>query len=170
MTGKKRMWFPGASYHITARGNRRNDIFKDEEDFELYYFNGKCTRIISEYGKQVTKDITNYLIQEGNVILSGLSKGIESIAHTVTIKNNGRTMAFLPCGIDYVYPKEHKSLINMISDFGVLLSQYQPGDKIKKSYFRERSKRIIEWSDEVILVEAWENSTVLTSIEYAHKI
>lgn len=36
MTSKKRIWFPGASYHITTRGNRRNDIFKDEEDFEVY--------------------------------------------------------------------------------------------------------------------------------------
>lgn len=36
MTEKKRIWFPGASYHITARGNRRNDIFKDGEDFQVY--------------------------------------------------------------------------------------------------------------------------------------
>jgi len=36
MTDKKRVWFPGASYHITSRGNRRNDIFKDEEDFQIY--------------------------------------------------------------------------------------------------------------------------------------
>lgn len=36
MPTAKRKWYPGASYHITARGNHRNDIFKDEEDF-LYY-------------------------------------------------------------------------------------------------------------------------------------
>ncbi|EJO5346285.1 transposase [Clostridium botulinum] len=33
---KKRVWFPNSSYHITARGNRKNDIFKDEEDFQVY--------------------------------------------------------------------------------------------------------------------------------------
>jgi REP element-mobilizing transposase RayT len=33
---KKRVWYPGASYHITARGNHRDDIFKEKEDF-LYY-------------------------------------------------------------------------------------------------------------------------------------
>ena len=26
-------WYHGASYHVTARGNHRNDIFKDKEDF-----------------------------------------------------------------------------------------------------------------------------------------
>lgn len=36
MTKKARVWYPNTSYHITARGNRRNDIFRDEEDFELY--------------------------------------------------------------------------------------------------------------------------------------
>jgi putative transposase len=33
MPTKKRIWYPGACYHITARGNHRNDIFKEEEDF-----------------------------------------------------------------------------------------------------------------------------------------
>lgn len=36
MTSERRIWFPGAAYHITARGNRRNDIFRDGEDFEVY--------------------------------------------------------------------------------------------------------------------------------------
>ena len=36
MPTKKREWYPYASYHITARGNHRNDIFKDEEDFVYY--------------------------------------------------------------------------------------------------------------------------------------
>lgn len=36
MTKLKREWYEGASYHITARGNRRNNIFRDEEDFQVY--------------------------------------------------------------------------------------------------------------------------------------
>ena len=36
MPTQKRTWYPGACYHVTARGNHRNDIFKDEEDF-LHY-------------------------------------------------------------------------------------------------------------------------------------
>jgi REP element-mobilizing transposase RayT len=33
---KKRVWYSGAVYHITNRGNRRSDIFKDEEDYQVY--------------------------------------------------------------------------------------------------------------------------------------
>lgn len=36
MTTQARIWYPNTSYHITARGNRRNDIFRDEEDFQIY--------------------------------------------------------------------------------------------------------------------------------------
>jgi putative transposase len=36
MPTRKRQWYPGASYHITARGNHRNNIFKDKEDFVYY--------------------------------------------------------------------------------------------------------------------------------------
>ncbi|WP_461207861.1 transposase [Clostridium sp. DL1XJH146] len=36
MTDKERIWYPDNTYHITIRGNRRNDIFRDEEDFEIY--------------------------------------------------------------------------------------------------------------------------------------
>lgn len=36
MTSPARIWYPNTSYHITSRGNRRNDIFKDDEDFKVY--------------------------------------------------------------------------------------------------------------------------------------
>lgn len=36
MTSRARVWYPNAIYHITSRGNRRNDIFKDDEDFQVY--------------------------------------------------------------------------------------------------------------------------------------
>lgn len=36
MVKKKRIWYPGAVYHITNRGNRRADIFRDEEDYQVY--------------------------------------------------------------------------------------------------------------------------------------
>lgn len=36
MTISKIVWESGMTYHITTRGNRRNDIFRDEEDFQVY--------------------------------------------------------------------------------------------------------------------------------------
>ncbi len=36
MARKIRKWFPGATYHITARGNRRDSIFYDVQDYQYY--------------------------------------------------------------------------------------------------------------------------------------
>lgn len=36
MARKLREWYPNTCYHITSRGNRRSDIFKDEADFGVY--------------------------------------------------------------------------------------------------------------------------------------
>ncbi|MDR4949883.1 transposase [Neobacillus cucumis] len=36
MSRKHRVWFPGAKYHITSRGNRRSSIFYDDYDREAY--------------------------------------------------------------------------------------------------------------------------------------
>jgi REP element-mobilizing transposase RayT len=33
---KLREWYPNAMYHITSRGNRRNDIYRDNEDYQVY--------------------------------------------------------------------------------------------------------------------------------------
>ena len=36
MPRKKHEWYIGAKLHVIARGNHRNDIFRDETDYELY--------------------------------------------------------------------------------------------------------------------------------------
>lgn len=36
MARKARVWWPGACYHIMCRGNHRHDIFRDDEDREVY--------------------------------------------------------------------------------------------------------------------------------------
>lgn len=43
MRRKKLEWYPGVMYYVTARGNRRSDIFKEEIDFQFYLkFYLKC--------------------------------------------------------------------------------------------------------------------------------
>ena len=45
MARKKRVWYPGAIYHITNRGNRRSDIFRDDEDYQVYLENLRQVKI-----------------------------------------------------------------------------------------------------------------------------
>lgn len=166
---------------LTINDKLYDNRFKFKESPIIFYYKGNIkqdekstavigTRNCTEYGKQAARDITKELIEEGNTIVSGLSKGIEAVAHIVALKNNGRAIAFLPCGIDYIYPKEHKKLIEAIPENGVLISQYPPGDRINRTYFLEKNKRMAEWADNIILIEATERSGTLATVEYANKI
>jgi putative transposase len=38
MPRKKHEWYIGAKLHVIARGNHRNDIFRNESDYELYLY------------------------------------------------------------------------------------------------------------------------------------
>lgn len=54
MVTKKRLWYPGCTYHITARGNHRNDIFRDDADYGMYFILiGECLKFYKEYNYEV---------------------------------------------------------------------------------------------------------------------
>ena len=45
MARKKRIWYPGAMYHVMSRGNRRTEIFRDASDHLRFL---ECMQIIKE--------------------------------------------------------------------------------------------------------------------------
>ena len=61
----------------------------------------------TDYGKIVTEKVVNELISKNYTVVSGLGLGVNAIAHDVSIKNNGKTIAILGSGIDNCYPKEN---------------------------------------------------------------
>ena len=57
----------------------------------------------SEYGKNITDKICEDLLtNEGVVIVNGLAKGIDSIAHKTCLSNNGKTIAVLGNGLNVI--------------------------------------------------------------------
>lgn len=73
MTNKKREWYEGATYHITARGHHRNDIFRDEEDFQIYL------TILEEallYFNSYNYEVLSYCLMDNHVHLI-LKTGVE---------------------------------------------------------------------------------------------
>lgn len=63
MGRKKLEWYPGAMYHVTARGNRKNDIFKEKNDFEYYL---KCMEEALVYYKDCYR-IISYCLMTNHV-------------------------------------------------------------------------------------------------------
>lgn len=62
----RRKWYPGAIYHITARGNHKNDIFRDEEDFQVYLALAKEAK---KYYEESKYEIICYCLMTNHVHL-----------------------------------------------------------------------------------------------------
>lgn len=125
------------------------------------------TRRATVYGRQVTEEIVNDLARSKITIVSGLAKGIDSIAHRAALEAGGRTIAVFACGLDIVYPAENAKLAREIMEHGALISEYPLGTKPKADNFPRRNRIMSGLSLGVLVVEAGENSGALITANQA---
>ncbi len=94
------------------------------------------TRRMTSYGASLAREISTFLSANGVIVVSGMARGVDSIAHAAALDAGGRTLAVLGCGVDVVYPPENRSLAARIEAAGALISDYPPGTPLTGSIFR----------------------------------
>jgi DNA processing protein len=67
------------------------------------------SRAGSPYALAVAERLAADLCARGLVVISGLARGVDSAAHRGALSVSGRTIAVLGCGVDVVYPREHRA-------------------------------------------------------------
>jgi DNA processing protein len=127
------------------------------------------TRSPSQYGQKVADRMASALAEQGITIVSGLARGLDSIAHLAALRSGGRTLAVLGNGIDKVYPVENRRLAEQIVDNqqGAILTEYSPGTPAHAEHFPARNRIISGLSLGVLVVEAPENSGALLTASSA---
>ncbi len=125
------------------------------------------TRRATVYGRQVTEEIVSDLARNRITIVSGLAKGIDTIAHRTALEAGGRTIAVFGCGLDIVYPAENAKLARDIMEHGALISEYPLGTKPKADNFPRRNRIMSGVSLGVLVIEAGENSGAMITAEQA---
>lgn len=127
------------------------------------------TRDNSLYGKQVTQEFTETLSKSGITIVSGLAKGIDTVAHQICVKNKYRTIAVAGSGIDNqsIYPSINRSLAKQIEQSGAVVSEYPLGTLPVKQNFPRRNRIISGLCVGVLVIEAPEESGALITARYA---
>lgn len=125
------------------------------------------SRNATMYGKLITQKFSKELCARGITVISGMARGIDAEAHISAILSKGRTIAVLGCGVDVVYPSEHKSLMEQIIESGAIVSEFLMGSEPARENFPVRNRIISGMSFGVIVVEAGNKSGALITAQYA---
>ncbi len=139
-------------------------IFSDKDNYSIAAVG---TRNPTNYGKVQTERIISELALQGITIVSGLARGIDSIAHQTALKNGSRTIAVIGSGLDVVYPPENKNLFNKISENGLIISEYPLGTKPDAQNFPRRNRIISGLSLGVIVFETAINGGAMQTAHFA---
>ena len=125
------------------------------------------SRKTSSYGRAMTERVSQELASHGVTVVSGMARGIDSVAHQGAISAGGRTIAVLGCGVDVVYPPENRNLFQEIIDHGAVLSEFPMGSPPEGSHFPKRNRIISGLSMGVVVVEAGQRSGSLITANCA---
>lgn len=122
----------------------------------------------TKYGEIVAKNLSYQIAQNNIVTISGLARGIDSIAHTETLKAKGKTIAVIGSSIDNIYPTENIELANeIVKSGGVIVSEYVIGTKAQKMNFPARNRIISGISNGVVVIEAKKKSGTMITVDFA---
>lgn len=141
----------------------RGDLKKEDELAVAIVGSRKTT----QYGRWMAEKISQDLSRHGITIISGMARGIDSVAHWGALSSGGRTIAVLGCGVDVVYPSENRGLFRKIIEQGALLSEFPIGTPPESGHFPRRNRIISGLAIGVVIVQAGERSGALITAGYA---
>lgn len=151
-------------------GRPLNDI---ESKFapEMIFYKGSidiplpCPRVsiigsrgASENGLLEAKKLTEILVKNKVIIVSGLAKGIDTVGHKTAIESGGKTIAVIGTPLNKVYPKENSVLQDELMKNHLVISQYPVGHSTTRKDFVFRNRTMALISDATVIVEAGESS------------
>lgn len=127
------------------------------------------TRTITEYGRQSAYSIAYDLAKSGAVVVSGMAKGIDAMAHRGAIDAGGYTVAVLGNGIERAYPDENLSLMKEIIKNGLVISEFRPFTPPNGYNFPTRNRIISGLSQGTVVIESPASSGALITARIANE-
>jgi DNA processing protein len=109
-------------------------------------------RNASSLGTRMARALSKDLGAQGQVIVSGLARGIDAAAHHAALETG--TIAVLAGGVDVCYPAENTALQEKIARQGLCLSEQPMGLRPFARHFPRRNRIISGLARAVVVVEA----------------
>ena len=103
----------------------------------------------------------------GFVVVSGMARGLDAVAHTAALDAGGPTIGVLGNGLGVIYPAANRELYDRVRDHGLLLTEFPPGERPRVSSFPRRNRLISGLSRVTVVVEAAAGSGTLITVDAA---
>ncbi|HTY02053.1 MAG TPA: DNA-processing protein DprA [Bacteroidota bacterium] len=142
-TGLKRIYDPPLI--LFARGTLSKD---DDSSLAIV-----GTREPSPYGIRMAEWFAEEFARAGLTVVSGLARGIDTAAHSSTLRHGGRTVAIIGSGVDVLYPPENRVIAERMMSQGAVLSEFPMGTKPDAVNFPRRNRLISGMTLGTIVVE-----------------
>jgi DNA processing protein len=125
------------------------------------------SRKATVYSKEAMSLIVPPLVENDAVIISGLAKGADTMAHEAALEFGGKTIAVLGHGLFHLYPKENRMLADKLATDHLLVTEYPPYVKPERWTFPMRNRIISGLSDVVVVTESADKSGTMSTVEHA---
>jgi DNA processing protein len=125
------------------------------------------SRAATGLGLAFARTLARDLASAGMTVVSGLARGIDTMAHRGALDAHGRTVAVLGSGLDRLYPAENDGLARAIALDGAVVSEFPLGTGPWKGNFPRRNRVIAGWSRATVVVEAGARSGALSTARAA---
>ena len=125
------------------------------------------TRSPTNYGKTISRQLSQQLAESGVTVISGFARGIDTCAHQGALQANGRTIAVLGNGLSQIYPAENRELADEIMKSGALISEFPMTVPPFPKNFPRRNRVVSGMSSGTVVVEASIRSGSLITARHA---
>lgn len=122
----------------------------------------------TRYSQVVLDSIIPWLVNNNFGIVSWWAYWVDSLAHSITLKNSWYTISVIWTWIDQIYPNSNKVLYeNIVSNSWAIISIFRLGTWPEPYNFPIRNEIIAWLSRWTLITEAWDNSWTLITAQLA---
>jgi len=116
------------------------------------------------YSRNITQNLASELSKRGVCVVSGGAMGIDALAHEGAFPN---TIAVLANGLNIVYPKVNKKLLQKMAEKSLILSEYEDNEEARSYTFVHRNRLVVALGEVLVVAQADLNSGSMRSVEFA---
>ncbi|HET7601040.1 MAG TPA: DNA-processing protein DprA, partial [Gemmatimonadales bacterium] len=121
----------------------------------------------SAYGEEVCRGIAGAAARAGAVVVSGMARGLDAVAHEAALDAGGATIGVLGNGLGVVYPAANRRLYERVARDGLLLTEFPPGERPHAGSFPRRNRLVSGLARVTLVVEAAIGSGALITADAA---